>query len=172
MAFNRCDAGSVGCRLRVLAMSDRNASLEVSMFIQRAIKLLVRSCPMISCNLTNSAMSVRARVRSSSCTLPMSCMVWRRRAWTCARISCAVSITRCLGRMTPPPQGEPPCCLLPLLEGISQEQMPPLEMLLLPQTPLPDVLLLAWPPATVRMCLVSGGRQGLRLCSSGRWTVA
>ena len=43
--------------------------------------------------------------------------------------------------------------------------------LLFPQTPLPDVLPLAWPPATVRMCLVSGGKQGLRLCSSGHWMV-
>ena len=57
MAFNQFEAGLVGCRSRVLATSDRNASLEVSMFIQRAIKLLVKSCPMISCNLANSAMS-------------------------------------------------------------------------------------------------------------------
>ena len=102
MAFNRCDAGLVGCRLRVLATSNRSASLEVSRFIQRAIKLLVRSCPMISCSLTNSAMNVRVRVQSSSCTLPISCMVWRWRAWMCTKISCVVSITCCLGRTLPP----------------------------------------------------------------------
>ena len=156
MAFNQCDAGLVGCRLRVLAMSDRNASLEVSMFLRRAIKLLVKSCPTVSCNLANSGMSTQARIRSSSRMLPMSCMVWRRRAWMRTRISCTVSITHCLGRTTP--QGEPPCYLLPPLEGTSREQMSPLEMLLLPQTPLPDVLPLTWLPTTVGMCLVSRGR--------------
>ena len=125
---------------------------------------------MISGNLTNSTMSARARVRSSSCTLPISCIVWRWRAWTRAKISCIVSITRCLGRTIPPRRVSR--CLPPPLEGTSWEQMPPLGMLLLPQTPLPDVVPLAWPHTTVRMHLVSGGRQGLRLCSSDRWTVA
>ena len=102
MAFSQCDAGSVGCRLRVLATSDRNASLEVSRFIRRAIKLLVRSCPMTSCSLVNSAMSAWARVQSSSRTLPISCVVWRRRAWMHSKISCIVSLTCCLGRTLPP----------------------------------------------------------------------
>ena len=57
---------------------------------------------MLSCSLANSAMSAQARVQSSSRTLPISCIVWRQRVWTHAKISCIVSITRCLGRTLPP----------------------------------------------------------------------
>ena len=166
MAFNRCDAGSVGCRLRVLATSDRSASLEVSRFIRRAIKLLVRSHPTISSNLANSAMSMRARVRSSSRTLPISCIVWTR-----AKISCVVSITRCLGRTLPPGGASP------LPSASTWRDFPGADtsvggMPLFPRTSPPDVVLLAWPHAAVGVCLVSRGGRGLRLCSSGRWTVA
>ena len=103
MAFNWCEAGSVGCRLRVLATSVRSALLEVSRSIRRAIRLLVRSRPTSSCILVNSAMNAQARVRSSSRTLPVSYIDWRRSACTRAKICCVLSITHCLGKASPLP---------------------------------------------------------------------
>ena len=58
---------------------------------------------MISCILVNSAISARARVRSSSHTHPISYIVWRQIACTCSKISCMVSITRCLEESSPLP---------------------------------------------------------------------
>ena len=62
-------------------MSDMSISQDASRSIRRAIRLLVKSSPTISCSLANLTMRVRARVQSKSHTLPISCMVWRWRAW-------------------------------------------------------------------------------------------
>ena len=74
-------------------MSDTSTSQDDSKSVRRAIRLLVKSSPTMSCSLANSAMRVRARVWSTSHTLPISCMVWRWRVWICARISRVVSKT-------------------------------------------------------------------------------
>ena len=80
MAFNRCNAGSVGCRLRVLATSDRSASLEVSRFIRRALSQVPPYDQLQPHKLS----------RSSSRTLPISCIVWRRRAWMRQDLLCSL----------------------------------------------------------------------------------
>ena len=79
-------------------MSDRSTSLEASRSVQRVIKLLVKSSPIISCTLTDSARRVQASIWSNSRTLPISCRAWMQRACTHARISCVVSKTHSLGR--------------------------------------------------------------------------
>ena len=77
-------------------MSDKSTSQEASRSVWRAIKLLVKSSPIIRCSLADSARRVRARVQSNSRTLPISCIVWRWRAWTCASISRVAFKTRSL----------------------------------------------------------------------------
>ena len=74
-------------------MSDMSTSQEASRSVWRAIKLLVKSSPIIRCNIKASARRVQARVWSNSHMPPISCMVWRWRAWTRASISCVVSKT-------------------------------------------------------------------------------
>ena len=82
VAFTWRDAGSSGWRFKVLTMSDKSTSQEASRSVWRAIKLLVKSSPIIRCSLADSARRVQARVRSNSHMLPISCIVWRWRAWT------------------------------------------------------------------------------------------
>ena len=89
--FTRGNARSPEWRFRILTRLDERASLEVSSSERKADKLLVRSSPRINCYLANSAMSVRTRVRSNPLMPPISCMIWRRMAWMCSRISRAVS---------------------------------------------------------------------------------
>ena len=96
VAFTWRDTGSSGWRFKVLAMSDKSTSQEASRSVQRAIKLLVKSSPIIRCSLADSARRVRVRVQSNSCTLPISCIVCRWRAWTRASISRVASKTRSL----------------------------------------------------------------------------
>ena len=90
-------------------MSNTSTSQKASRSVQRVIKLLVKSSPIIRCNLKASARRVRARVQSNSHMPPISCMVWRWRVWTHASISCMVSKICSLwgmvsiGRATPLP---------------------------------------------------------------------
>ena len=79
-SFTWGNAGSSEWRFKTLTRSDERASPEGSSSEHKADKLLVRCSPMINCNLTNSAMSVRTRVHSNSLMPPISCMVWRRMA--------------------------------------------------------------------------------------------
>ena len=50
---------------------------------------------MTNCTLVNSAIRARARVRSSSCALPISYKAWRRIVCMRSNIPCIVSITHC-----------------------------------------------------------------------------
>ena len=77
-------------------MSDKSTSQEASRSVRRAIKLLVKSSPIIRCSLTDSARRVQARVQSNSRMLPISCIVCRWRTWTGASFSCVASKTRSL----------------------------------------------------------------------------
>ena len=66
----------------MLSRSANRASLEVSSSKHRADKLLVRSSHRMVCSLANSTIRVRTPISSTSLMLPISCIIWRRRAWT------------------------------------------------------------------------------------------
>ena len=59
------------------------------------MRLLVRSFLMTSCTLANLAIRARARVRSSSCALPISYKARRQIVCMRSNIPCIMSITRC-----------------------------------------------------------------------------
>ena len=75
----------------MLSRSPDRASLEVSSSECRADKLLVRSSHRMACSLANSAMRVRTPTSSTSLMLPILCIIWRRRAWTCLTTPSATS---------------------------------------------------------------------------------